>query len=182
MRLLVNQPSLPSDIIIRRANSDDAAILSLIGGATFLEAFYDSIKASDILAHISGPHSEDYYRKAIDNGDAIWLAVHRETDTPIGYQMLSKPDLPIETNEYDIELKRIYIFARHQGNGIAKKMEKLTCNEARSKRFKRLLLGVYSENHRGIAFYEKCGFEKIDDRIFTVGDTDYVDWIMGKEL
>ncbi len=179
---MANQPSLLSDIIIRRATPDDAAILSLIGGATFLETFYDSINARDILAHAAGPHSEAYYRKAIENGDALWLAVHRDMDTPIGYQMLSSPDLPIDTSKDDIELKRIYIFSRHHGSGAAAAFERLACEEAGARGCKRLLLGVYSENYRGIAFYEKCGFAIISDRIFTVGDTDYKDWIMAKNL
>ncbi len=181
-RLLANQSSLPSDIIIRRATPDDAALLSLIGGATFLETFYDSIAASDILAHAAGPHGEAYYCKALEAGDALWLVVHRDTDTPIGYQMLSKPDLPIDTSKDDIELKRIYIFSRHHGSGIAAAFERLACEEARALGCTRLLLGVYSRNHRGIAFYEKCGFNIISDRIFTVGDTDYKDWIMAKNL
>ncbi len=181
-RLSANQSSLPSDIVIRRATPDDAALLSLIGGATFLETFYDSIKACDILAHASGPHSEAYYRKALEAGAAIWLAMHHETDTPIGYQMLSKPDLPVDTSKDDIELKRIYIFSRHHGSGIAAEFERLAYEEACVRGCKRLLLGVYSQNHRGIAFYEKYGFEIISDRIFTVGDTDYKDWIMAKNL
>lgn len=173
---------MPSDIIIRPCTTGDAAILSLTGGATFLETFYDSITAADILAHADGPHSEEYYRRAIENGDALWLAVHSETDTPIGYQMLSPPDLPIEISDSDIELKRIYIFARHHGRGIAAQFERLACEYAVDNCYKRLLLGVYSQNHRGIAFYEKCGFDIIADRIFTVGSTDYKDWIMAKDL
>ncbi len=184
MRLLGNHTNTSnSDIIIRRAKPDDAAIVSLIGGAAFLETFYDSISSADILAHAGGPHSEEYYRAALNSDEnSLWLAVHKDTDTPVGYQMLSPPDFPIATNADDIELKRIYIFARHQGSDLAKKMEKLASEEARSRGCKRLLLGVYSENLRAITFYQKCGFEKIGDRVFTVGDSDYKDWIMGKNL
>lgn len=173
---------MPSDIIIRPCTTGDAAILSLIGGATFLETFYDSITASDILAHANGPHSEAYYSKALNNGDGLWLAVDAATDTPVGYQMLSPPDLPIETSAADIELKRIYVFARHHGSGIARRFEQIACDHALGTGCKRLLLGVYSQNHRGIAFYEKCGFKIISDRIFTVGSTDYKDYIMAKDL
>lgn len=173
---------MPSDIIIRACTTGDAAILSLIGGATFLETFYDSISAPDILAHANGQHSEAYYSNALNNGDGLWLAVDAATDTPIGYQMLTPPDLPIETSATDMELKRIYLFARHHGSGLATQFENIASDYAVTMGCKRLLLGVYSQNHRGIAFYEKCGFKIIANRIFTVGSTDYKDYIMAKDL
>ena len=53
---------------------------------------------------------------------------------------------------------------------------------ARTEGARRLLLGVYSENARAIAFYQRLGFETIGHRPFTVGTMIYDDFVMSLVL
>jgi diamine N-acetyltransferase len=46
----------------RTGTADDAAALSLLGQATFLEAFAGILNGPDILAHCAKAHSADVYR------------------------------------------------------------------------------------------------------------------------
>jgi diamine N-acetyltransferase len=96
--------------------------------------------------------------------------------------VLTKPDLPMETGEDDIELKRIYLFAKYHGGGLARAMMTAAIEAATSMGKHRLLLGVYNENHRPIAFYRRMGFEICGERAFTVGGQTFNDWIMARAL
>jgi diamine N-acetyltransferase len=166
---------------IRACNAADAAMLSLIGGATFLETFGDSIDAANLLAHAQGPHGVAYYQKLLaDSGDTrCWLAELPVTDAPVGYQVLTTSDLP-QAELGDIELKRIYIFSRYHGGGLARRMVEVATAAAQAMGRRRILLGVYGENHRAIAFYRKVGFEMIGEREFVVGQQLFHDKVMAR--
>ncbi|WP_241241890.1 GNAT family N-acetyltransferase [Sphingobium algorifonticola] len=168
---------------IRGCTAADAAILSLIGGATFLETFGDSIDADNLLAHARGPHGEAYYAALLaDPGARCWLAELPGTGAPVGYQVLTAPDLPGIAQPGDIELKRIYIFSRYHGGGLAGRLLDAAVAAARAMGKRRMLLGVYGENHRAIAFYRKAGFAMIGERNFTVGTQVFYDKVMARML
>ncbi|NCP12178.1 MAG: GNAT family N-acetyltransferase [Sphingomonadales bacterium] len=175
-------PSAPA-IAIREAGADDAARLALIGGATFLEAFAEQVPGDDILAHIRNVHNVDAYADALaDPATRGWLAEIAETGSPVGYQLLCAPDLPIELDPGDLEIKRIYLFARYHGDGTARRMIDRAVAHARARRAPRLLIGVNAENRRAIGFYEKCGFVTAGERYFTVGSQRHYDKIFALAL
>lgn len=135
------------------------------------------------MAHTRGPHSSETYAAWLaDPGSRCWLAEIAATGAPIGYQVLTKPDLPIDTGPGDIELKRIYLFARYHGGGLARAMMEQAIAAATAMGKQRLLLGVYNENDRPIAFYRRMGFEICGERRFTVGGETFDDWIMARPL
>lgn len=158
-------------------------MLSLIGGATFLETFGESIDAANLLAHAQGPHGVAYYEALLaDTAETrCWLAELPVTDAPVGYQVLTISDLP-QARLGDIELKRIYLFSRFHGGGLARRMVDLAAEAALAMGKSRMLLGVYGENHRAIAFYRKAGFEMIGDRAFAVGKQTFRDKVMMRPL
>lgn len=168
---------------IRACDAADAAMLSLIGGATFVETFGDSIDAANLLAHAQGPHGVEYYRKLLADTATTrcWLAELPVTDAPIGYQVLTTSDLP-QARPGDVELKRIYIFSRYHGGGLARRMVDVAVDAACDMAHSRMLLGVYGENHRAIAFYRKAGFEMIGERNFVVGKQTFNDKVMARPL
>ena len=57
-----------------------------------------------------------------------------------------------------------------------------TVVRARERGAKRLLLSVYCDNERALAFYRKQGFEKIGDNRFFVGETGYLDFVLAMPL
>jgi len=170
---------------IRKASADDADMLSAIGGATFLESFIDTIPGRDIVLHMQRQHATDVYRNYITAADpryACWLALYAETGAPIGYAVASVPDLPMQTEPTDVELKRIYVFSKFQGSGVAKALNAAFEAHAVNCKASRILLGTYHENWRAVAFYKKSGYAQIGVRQFQVGDQVFDDIIMAKPL
>ncbi|MBZ6377989.1 GNAT family N-acetyltransferase [Pacificimonas flava] len=171
------------DATLRPAQSGDAARLSLIGQATFLESFADVLPGSDVIKHCLEQHSRaDYEARLSGEGHALWLA-ELPKGAPIGYAALSPPDLPtVEAQAGDVELKRIYVLSRFHGTGVARSLMAASLRQAREWGCGRLLLGVYGRNGRAIRFYQKNDFAIIGARKFQVGENVYDDVIMGRDL
>jgi len=168
---------------LRQCSSGDAQRLSLVGGASFLEAFADVLDGNDILAHYTKNHSPEMYAKylAMPTG-RVAIAEVPPGAGPVGYIICCEPDLPIELSPQDYELRRIYLLHRFQCLGIGKALMDQAIQYARELGRTRLLLGVYGKNHAAIRFYEKAGFNQIGERNFTVGSTTHHDAVMARQI
>jgi ribosomal protein S18 acetylase RimI-like enzyme len=166
---------------IRSAGPKDASLLSLVGSATFLETFASVHTGDEILAHCGNEHSAAYYARLLNMDCDCWILETARTKTPVGYAVLTSPELPGQA-EGDLELKRIYVLSRFHGTGAGAELLRRAVARAHGRGAARLLLSVYSENGRAIAFYEKKGFEKIGDHRFFVGDTGYLDFVFALPL
>lgn len=162
---------------------DDAQALSLVGGASFLEAFAGILEAQDMLAHVAKNNSAEAFVKymALPTTRCV-LAEAQPGDGPVGYIVCCEPDLPVELTPQDYELRRIYLLHRFQGLGIGRALMDAAVEHARQLGRTRLLLGVYGKNHDAIRFYEKCGFQQIGERFFTVGSTTHHDAVMARAV
>jgi ribosomal protein S18 acetylase RimI-like enzyme len=168
---------------LRRCVPGDEYALSLVGGASFLEAFADVLDGSDILAHYNKNHTPDTYAKymAMPTG-RVTVAEMAPGNAPVGYIVCCEPDLPVDLTADDYELRRIYLLHRFQGLGIGRALMDAAVDYARELGRKRLVLGVYGKNYDALRFYEKAGFQHIGERQFTVGATTHHDAVMAKTL
>jgi ribosomal protein S18 acetylase RimI-like enzyme len=164
---------------IRAASSNDVAALSLIGSATFLESFAGILAGDAIVRHCSGQNSAERYQDYFSAGAKAWLGEAAIGKAPVGFALLTMPDLPC-AGDGDIELKRIYTLSRFHGSGLGTALMESAIDEAKG--FDRLLLGVYRDNPRAIAFYRKHGFELAGERRFEVGGTFYDDIVLARKL
>lgn len=171
--------------LIRRATNGDAATLALIGSATFLETFAGVLEGADIVEHCAKQHSAAIYDAWLTNPHAaVWLASARHGCAPVGYAVLDRPQLAIADldRETDLEIKRIYVLSRFHGTGVGAELMTAALDEAKLRGARRALLGVYSQNHRALAFYAKHGFTRIGDRQFQVGANLYFDHVLALQL
>ncbi|RYF92708.1 MAG: GNAT family N-acetyltransferase, partial [Caulobacteraceae bacterium] len=106
------------EIEIRAAGAADATRLSAVARATFLETYAGIVSGSDMLLFGETTHAAHSYDLLLaDQAVDLFLATVQPGDAPVGYAMVSKPDLPVETGEGDLELKRIYSLHRFHGAG-----------------------------------------------------------------
>lgn len=171
-----------STIKVRRARAGDAARLALVAAATFLETFAEIIAGDDILAHCELRNSQQVYADALDDRDsALWLA-ETGRGAPVGFAMLTPPDLPVVTSSADVELKRIYLLSAYHGGGAGRALLNAASEEAIARGKSRLLLGVAEDNIKALGFYRAMGFEAIGARRFQVGDALYDDVVLARPL
>lgn len=170
---------------IRTAQADDAAVLSLIGQATILETYATLLPLADMLAFCRDAHGEAAYAKYLADGALAWIAEDALTGAPLGYTLLTEPDLgggDFTPAAGDIELKRIYLLGRCQGTGLAQSLMATVVEEAVAAGHTRLLLGVHRGNERALAFYSRQGLQIIGRRDFHIGDQTYDDPILARPL
>ena len=155
----------------------------MIGAATFLESYAHMIGVADMIAHIGDKNSTDAWRGFARNSDcALWIAEMPQTAVPVGYALLTAPDLPIDLRPGDIELRRIYFLSKFHGRGLGRRLIEQAIGYTRAMGKRRFLIGVYSENTGAIGFYQRMGCALIGTRRFRVGGAEFNDLIFGMDL
>lgn len=168
---------------LRRASENDAAAAALVAGATFLDTFAGILAGPDIVAHVARKSApEQFAAWARDPNSAVVLAEHDAGGAPVGYSVLTAPDLPVPTDTDDIELRRIYALGRFHGAGLGPALMARAVEDARAMGMARLWLGVLAANGRARAFYEKQGFRLAGERRFLVGESWFDDVVYAREL
>jgi diamine N-acetyltransferase len=169
-------------IIWRRARPHDAAALSALGGATFLTSFAHDHPGAALLAHISNAHGVDYYRTALADPEQVAIIGETALGAPVGYALLTPPNLPVAPEPGDYELKRIYLLGPWQGGGHGSALMEQAYAAAHERRAKRLLLAVYPQNAQARRFYVRQGFEQIGRMTFMVGDVPFEDLVYARKM
>jgi ribosomal protein S18 acetylase RimI-like enzyme len=169
-------------VTIRACAPGDERALALVGKATFLETYAGTLERADVLDHCDVEHGEPRYAAWLKTPDyRLWLA-EVEGGAPVGYAVLGPSDLPIPTTVQDLELKRIYLLHRFEGMGVGRRLMETAVEAAMTAGARRLLLGVYDENHRALAFYARQGFTEAGRKAFIIGSTTYDDLVLGRPL
>lgn len=170
------------DICIRRGAVADAAALSLLARATFLQTYFPIIAGADLIAHCEHKLNTAAFEAWLEDQHArVWIA-EAPKGAPVGYALTCAPDLPVETAADDLELRRIYVLGGLQGQGVAQRLMETAIADAQARNAPRLLLGVYNNNSRALAFYAKHGFVQCGTRQFRVGENLYDDFVLARPL
>jgi len=168
---------------LRRASPADAGAVSLVAGASFLETFAGILTGPDIVAHVAAKSSPAALTAWIgDSGAVLTLAEHPNGGAPVGYSLLTPPDLAGETGPGDIELRRIYALSLTRGTGLGAALMERAVADALKLGRDRLLLGVLGTNARARAFYERQGFTLAGERRFLVGTTWHDDVVYARPI
>jgi ribosomal protein S18 acetylase RimI-like enzyme len=118
-----------------------------------------------------------------DPRSRCWLAQAEHGGAPVGYLVLAPAAVPVpDPDPSDLEIKRVYLLHRFQGAGLGRQLVDAAAGHARLAGSRRLLLGVYSQNHAALAFYARTGFQRVGERTFRVGNSDYFDHLLGLAL
>lgn len=167
-------------IIWRNADAGDADALAHLGAATFLATFAFDHPGKPLIEHLGDAHSSAYYAEALDDPDIDILIGETPLGAPVGYAMVTPPSHPGLQQSGDIELKRIYLLGPWQGGGNGRDLMNRVFEVAHKRGAKRLLLSVYEQNVRAIAFYERSGFIAVGETVFMVGQVPFRDFVYAR--
>ena len=174
-------PSIASQsmsVQIRRATPADAQALSAIAIATYTETFGDSYPPHDLQAFL-----HDHYglvpqqRELQDPRSAVWLL--EDAGRAVGYLAAGANGLPhAEAGAEDIELKRLYVLASHQGGGHGARLMDTFMAWLDQPARRTLWVGVWSENYGAQRFYARYGCVQVGTYDFVVGDSRDLEFIL----
>lgn len=159
----------------------DADALDTMARETWVMTFGHGYAQADLdayLTHAYGPNGQ--LRAHLADPQVIWRVARADGEI-IGYAKLTPPWLD-EAGPDDLQLGQLYVAHGWHGKGIAQTLMDWSIAEARGRNAPALLLTVFEENARAMAFYAKYGFVHIGDYAFPVGEKIDRDLIMKLDL
>jgi diamine N-acetyltransferase len=169
-------------IVWRHAQPGDEEALSLLGQATFLATFAFDHPGPALIRFLKELHSPAFYADRLANPDIDIIIGETPLGAPVAYALLCPPEHPDYSRDGDWELKRIYLLGPWQGGGNGAALLQHAIDIAHKRQAKRLLLAVYENNDRAVAFYERHGFSRIGDTIFMVDDIEFSDMLLARKI
>lgn len=169
---------------IRPARRGDIDVLAELAARTFREAFAGDNAPGDINAYVSASFSTERLRTEFaDARNRFLLAFLSDTGPPVGYAKLrtGRADANVQ-GPAPIELERLYVARSAIGRGIGAALMRACLDTARQAGHGTLWLGVWEQNARAIAFYERWGFEVVGDHVFRLGADEQTDLIMERAV
>jgi ribosomal protein S18 acetylase RimI-like enzyme len=164
------------------ATAEHVRVLSAFSSAAFYDAYAYANTAEDMQQYISEHFSEEEIRKELDTKHTF-LFLAMLDDKIVGYVKLGAATSPQELDgKAAIEIERLYVDKNLQSQkiGAALMDHLIRFSKAHGKQI--VWLGVWKRNIRAVAFYEREGFVKFGEAIFTLGRDLQEDFLMKKEI
>lgn len=128
------------------------------------------MESQDIFQWTAEYPSEKQFIMDIDRKE---LFILKQNDTLIGCIVLSvvmddeyKPVKWLTKNDTHLYVHRLAVHPQFQGQGFAQQLMDFGENHARSNQFTSIRLDTFSQNKRNQDFYEKRGYQKLEDIYF----------------
>jgi len=173
-------------LCIRRGQPDDAQALATLAARTFYDTFVGTAEAADITAYLQASCSLKQLQTELAAASSLFFLAFAGNDgagEPLGYAKLrTGTSEPSVGDRNSIELEKLYADKPAIGHGVGSRLMQTCLDEAIARGHTTLWLGVWENNLRAIAFYQRWGFETVGSHIFTVGSDDQTDLIMQRSL
>lgn len=169
-------------ITIRKAELTDAKLLAELGRTCFAETFERMNTPENMQNYLDGAFSEEIQTRELLADESTFLIIICDGELS-GYAHLqggNKEDCV--SGQRPIELIRFYMASRWIGKGLARHLMEACLDEARRNAYDVIWLGVWKENPRAIAFYQKSGFQPVGEHKFILGEDVQEDLIMAQLL
>lgn len=161
---------------------EDIEALQAIAKQTFTETFGSQNTAEDLAKFLSEEYAFDKLKAEVENPESFYYFCYFE-DELAGYLKLNvgaaqtEPDYPEA-----LEIQRIYVLQKYQRKRIGLAMMQQALAVAEELKKSQVWLGVWENNFKAQAFYQKSGFKKVGSHDFILGNDKQTDYILLKTL
>ena len=167
---------------IRRATEADASLLAELGARTFAETFADQNTPEDMAAYLAQSFGPELQQAELADPLNRFLIIEND-GVAIGYAHLRAGEPPAcISGPKPIELSRLYVSSALQGSGVGARLMEACLTEARQAGYQTMWLGVWKQNIRAQAFYERWNFTVVGEHVFQLGADRQMDWLMERPL
>lgn len=163
-------------MIIRTPTAADAPALAELGRATFVDTFGHLYSPENLAIFLENHATDKWAAEIADPALAIRVA-QAEEGCLTAYCKLGPHAMPFEPKGKPIELRQLYVLPDWHGSGLANRLMSWAIDEARARGADELYLSVFTDNPRARRFYERYGFEFVQNYAFMVGthaDEDHI--------
>jgi diamine N-acetyltransferase len=159
-------------INIRPWQQDDLEVVRYILWETWKESYSSFIPVDDLLAYFNDHYTAKILAEQFSDTKVIGFVA--EYDNVIaGYEKTYYNE-----EENRLYVHQLYILSVYQNLGLGKKLMKSAAERAKSMGLDKVWLGVMVKNESAVAWYEKMGYEVVENAPFTMGKTT-VDHFIG---
>ena len=175
---------MSSDMLIRRANTDDVKLLTELAYKTFWDAFAHHPKNApdDLAFYMRQAFKEEQILSELSDPNNIFLIAEYEGETAGYAKIIVGATEDGVTAERPIELSRLYSHQRFLGKGVGQNLLDECFRIAKNNECDVMWLGVWEYNPRAQKFYEKNGFRFVGKHTFLLGSDPQTDLLMQREF
>ena len=168
--------------LIRRATENDASLLAELGARTFADSFGSQNTPEDMAAYLAASFGTELQQAELADPENTFLILEID-GIAIGYAHLraGKPPACV-AGPKAIELSRLYVESKFQGSGAGARLMEACLTEARRAGYETMWLGVWKQNVRAQAFYQRWNFSVVGEHVFQLGADQQMDWLMERSL
>ena len=179
---ITNQRTSLPDMVIRKANRQDAELLVELGKRAFYEAFAEQTAPEDMTTYLQTTFSIEETTTQLNNKDSLYLIIELQADS-VGYAYLypTRPPGCIKDPKA-IQLIRFYLLKKCYGLGVGNTLMQTCLNESYARGYRSVWLSSWELNGRANAFYKRWHFKVIGRQKFMVGSDVQNDFIFMRDL
>lgn len=171
----------PPPLQLRAARPSDASSLAHFAAAIFADTFGHSVSAEQMQRFVSETYG--VAQQAAEIADPCMVTrLLVDGDEIAGFYQLRWPESDAVLRVDGAEIARFYLSRSWHGRGIASPLMLAALEELRQGLAPRAWLGVWEENARAIAFYQKSGFRTVGRQSFELGGVRQSDLVMAQSL
>jgi len=169
-------------VTIRPVEEFEIEYLHELSQSTFLHAFSNQNKVSDMELYFTEAYSLAHIRSEYENPNSQFFFAEYNSEI-IGYLKVNQKEAQTDRQLKDaLEIQRIYIVSKFQGMKVGALFLEFAIELAREKNLSQIWLGVWEKNLRAIAFYTRYGFKAFSKHEFMLGRDLQFDIMMKFEL
>lgn len=154
-------------------SAEDIKTLQAIAKQTFTETFGSQNTAEDLAKFLNEEYDFDKLKAEVENPESFYYFYYFE-DELAGYLKLNVGAAQTESDYPEaLEIQRIYVLQKYQGKRIGLAMMQQALVIAEELKKPQVWLGVWENNFKAQAFYQKSGFKKVGSHDFILGNRSY---------
>lgn len=178
----MNLTKMNEGISVRTCSLKDIDVLVALAIKTFRDTFDEFNSPQNMIRYINSTFTRKITEHELKQAGTVFFIAFDERRAA-GYAKMrtSHPPEGLQSTSA-LEIERLYIHTHYFGKRVGHLLMQTCIAHARKKGIKTLWLGVWENNGRAIAFYQKNGFEKFGEHTFMLGEDAQTDWLMKKEL
>ena len=167
---------------IRKCNMNDLQVLRDLAHETYDDSFRALNTPETMDAYLAEAFDLQKIQMELETPQSEFYFLYAD-DKLAGFIKIN--DVPAQTDINDpdsLELERIYVKSEFKRHGLGTVLIQYAEDIAAARGKQYVWLGVWEQNPKAIAFYEKMGYREFDRHTFRMGDELQSDLVMKKDL
>lgn len=165
-------------ISVRDADPSDVPELAALGTSVFLATYGDTTASDDIEPHVAGHFSERAIAAALAESNVRYLLASSGKRCA-GFVKIVDGDVPPAVPVPNaLEVQQLYVSTDFQRMGVGRVLMDTAVGHSKACGAGGIWLSVWTEADWATSFYSGYGFRALGQVPFTIGTTEYIDYLM----